>query len=91
MFKLEQQEYIKEAIVWSFIDFHDNQPCIDLIESKLGILDLLDETCRVQLASFLGLPPLPHSLPPAFVACSIFVVYKQQMLGDKHAIHTARL
>ena len=30
------------------IDFYDNQPCIDLIESKLGILDLLDEECKVR-------------------------------------------
>lgn len=29
------------------IDFYDNQPCIDLIEAKLGILDLLDEECRM--------------------------------------------
>ena len=47
MFKLEQEEYVKEQIEWSFIDFYDNQPCIDLIEGKLGILDLLDEECRV--------------------------------------------
>lgn len=48
VFKLEQQEYVKEAIEWSFINFHDNQPCINLIESRLGILDLLDETCKVE-------------------------------------------
>lgn len=47
VFKLEQQEYIKEEIEWKMIDFYDNQPCIDLIEAKLGILDLLDEECRV--------------------------------------------
>ena len=47
VFKLEQEEYVREAIEWSFIDFYDNQPCIDLIESKLGILDLLDEECKV--------------------------------------------
>ena len=47
VFKLEQAEYIKEQIKWSFIDFTDNQPCIDLIEKKMGIIDLLDEQCRV--------------------------------------------
>ena len=47
VFKLEQEEYVKEEIEWSFINFYDNQPCIDLIESKLGILDLLDEECKV--------------------------------------------
>lgn len=47
VFKLEQDEYLKEGIVWTMIDFYDNQPCIDLIETKLGVLDLLDEECRV--------------------------------------------
>ncbi|KAJ8338766.1 hypothetical protein SKAU_G00355520 [Synaphobranchus kaupii] len=47
VFKLEQDEYMKEQIPWTLIDFYDNQPCIDLIEAKLGILDLLDEECKV--------------------------------------------
>uniref|UniRef100_A0A8B9CSC2 Myosin VB n=1 Tax=Anser brachyrhynchus TaxID=132585 RepID=A0A8B9CSC2_9AVES len=47
VFKLEQEEYMKEGIPWTLIDFYDNQPCIDLIEAKLGILDLLDEECKV--------------------------------------------
>lgn len=47
VFKLEQEVYLKEGIVWTMIDFYDNQPCIDLIEAKLGILDLLDEECRM--------------------------------------------
>lgn len=47
VFKLEQEEYIKEEIEWSFIDFADNQPCISLIESRLGILSLLDEESRL--------------------------------------------
>jgi myosin heavy subunit len=50
VFKLEQEEYLKEEIEWKFIDFYDNQPCIDLIETKLGILDLLDEECRVRVS-----------------------------------------
>ncbi|KAJ3754243.1 myosin heavy chain type II, partial [Lentinula raphanica] len=32
---------------WTTIDFSDNQPCIDLIEGKLGILALLDEESRL--------------------------------------------
>jgi myosin-5 len=58
VFKLEQEEYTSEQIEWSFIDFYDNQPCIDLIESKLGILDLLDEECRVIILK-LCQSPLP--------------------------------
>lgn len=47
VFKLEQEEYMKEDIPWTLIDFYDNQPLIDLIEAKMGILDLLDEECLV--------------------------------------------
>ncbi|EGC33935.1 hypothetical protein DICPUDRAFT_98394 [Dictyostelium purpureum] len=44
IFKLEQKEYEKEKIDWSYIEFQDNQECIDLIEKKpLGILSILDE------------------------------------------------
>uniref|UniRef100_A0A8D3BWZ2 Myosin VC n=1 Tax=Scophthalmus maximus TaxID=52904 RepID=A0A8D3BWZ2_SCOMX len=45
VFKLEQEEYMKEDIPWTLIDFYDNQPVIDLIETKMGILDLLNEEC----------------------------------------------
>ncbi|XP_077328704.1 unconventional myosin-Vc isoform X1 [Lithobates pipiens] len=45
VFKLEQEEYFKEDIPWNLIDFYDNQPVIDLIEAKMGILELLDEEC----------------------------------------------
>jgi myosin protein heavy chain len=48
MFKLEQEEYIREKINWTFIDFGmDSQATIDLIEAKAppGILALLDEAC----------------------------------------------
>lgn len=65
VFKLEQEEYLKEQIQWTFIDFYDNQPCIDLIETKLGILDLLDEECRVSLESAF-ISPDPRSVPDPF-------------------------
>ncbi|XP_053556080.1 unconventional myosin-Vb-like [Bombina bombina] len=47
VFQLEQTDYIQEQIPWTLIDFYDNQPCIDLIEGRLGILDLLDEECKM--------------------------------------------
>jgi myosin-5 len=46
VFKLEQQEYEKEGIMWKFISFPDNQDVLDLIDAKrTGILALLDEQC----------------------------------------------
>ncbi|KAF9995850.1 Myosin type-2 heavy chain 1, partial [Modicella reniformis] len=47
VFKLEQEEYVREQIDWKFIDFSDNQPCIEMIEGKLGVLALLDEESRM--------------------------------------------
>jgi myosin-5 len=44
---LEQEEYVREEINWTFIDFADNQLCIDVIEGKMGILTLLDEESRL--------------------------------------------
>ena len=51
VFKLEQEEYLRERIDWTFINFSDNQPCIDLIEGKLGVLSLLDEESRLPMGS----------------------------------------
>lgn len=48
VFKLEQEEYNREGIEWSFIEFPDNQDILDLIEKKReGILSILDEQCRL--------------------------------------------
>lgn len=56
------------------IDFYDNQPCIDLIEERLGVLSLLDEECRVPQGSDAGFvaklhqncAKYPHFLKPRF-------------------------
>ncbi|KAI8644567.1 P-loop containing nucleoside triphosphate hydrolase protein [Parasitella parasitica] len=47
VFKLEQEEYMREKINWTFIEFSDNQKCIEMIEGKLGVLALLDEESRL--------------------------------------------
>ncbi|KAI8394115.1 P-loop containing nucleoside triphosphate hydrolase protein [Radiomyces spectabilis] len=54
VFKLEQEEYVREKINWTFIEFSDNQRCIELIEGKLGILSLLDEESRLPSGSDQG-------------------------------------
>ncbi|KAL3825345.1 hypothetical protein ACJIZ3_021374 [Penstemon smallii] len=46
VFKMEQEDYEKEEINWSYIEFVDNQDVLDLIEKKPGgIIALLDEAC----------------------------------------------
>lgn len=52
---MEQEEYKREEISWTHIDFNDNQPCIDAIESwPAGILATLDEECRIPRGSDSG-------------------------------------
>jgi myosin heavy subunit len=48
---LHQAEYEREEIDWSYIQFVDNQDVLDLIEGRLGVLDLLDEQCRFPTAT----------------------------------------
>ncbi|KAL0834091.1 myosin-14 [Brassica napus] len=46
VFKMEQDEYDKEEIDWSYIEFVDNKDILELIEKKPGgIIALLDEAC----------------------------------------------
>lgn len=52
IFKLEQAEYEAEKIEWAFIEFPDNQDCLDTIQApKIGILAMLDDECRLPKGS----------------------------------------
>ncbi|KAL3047616.1 hypothetical protein OYC64_021747 [Pagothenia borchgrevinki] len=84
VFHLEQEEYIREELAWSRIEFSDNQLCINLIEGQLGLFDLLDEECRMPKGSdeswvrklydqHLSSKPHPHFQKPR-MSNSAFVV-----------------
>lgn len=59
VFKGEQAEYASEGIAWSYVDFVDNQDCLDLLEgggnsglpNGVGIFPLIDEACRLPRAT----------------------------------------
>ncbi|NXW70331.1 MYH1B protein, partial [Hirundo rustica] len=52
MFVLEQEEYKKEGIEWTFIDCGmDLAACIELIEKPMGIFSILEEECMFPKAT----------------------------------------
>lgn len=51
IFEVEQDEYSKEGIDWTYVTFSDNSNCVELIEAKPygrpGILAALDDVWRM--------------------------------------------
>ena len=52
-----QEEYAREGIDWSYVDFVDNQDCLDLLEGAaaapaMGVFPLIDEACRLPRATY---------------------------------------
>ncbi|XP_006154514.1 unconventional myosin-XIX [Tupaia chinensis] len=76
--RAQQEEYAAEGLEWSFVNYQDNQTCLDLIEgSPISICSLINEECRLnpQLqtrieSALAGSPCLGHnrlSPEPSFV------------------------
>ena len=52
IFKAEQKLYEEEKIEWNFIEFPDNQDCLNLIDSNVNsIFSLLNDECKLPRAS----------------------------------------
>ncbi|CAD6184254.1 unnamed protein product [Caenorhabditis auriculariae] len=48
IFQFEQEEYLKEGISWTNIEYTDNTECVELFQSKpYGILRLVDEESNI--------------------------------------------
>ncbi|KAI8848913.1 P-loop containing nucleoside triphosphate hydrolase protein [Chytridium lagenaria] len=54
--KSEQEEYLKEGIQWTPIDYFNNKVVVDLIESKKppGVMAVLDDVCSTMHAQVEG-------------------------------------
>ena len=84
IFKLEQEEYEREKIDWSFIDFGmDSQNTIDLIEKRgTGVLSVLDEQSLFPKATdetFVAMCPHYWERP------DLYTIVNEQALIDKYA------
>ncbi|XP_006833692.1 PREDICTED: unconventional myosin-XIX [Chrysochloris asiatica] len=50
--RAQQEEYAAEGLEWSFVNYQDNQSCLDLIEgSPISICSLINEECRLNRPS----------------------------------------
>ncbi|XP_077601731.1 unconventional myosin-XIX isoform X1 [Crocuta crocuta] len=50
--RAQQEEYAVEGLDWSFVNYQDNQACLDLIEgSPISICSLINEECRLNRPS----------------------------------------
>ncbi|XP_034882548.1 unconventional myosin-XIX isoform X2 [Mirounga leonina] len=50
--RAQQEEYAVEGLEWSFVNYQDNQPCLDLLEgSPISICSLINEECRLNRPS----------------------------------------
>ncbi|CAG9853814.1 unnamed protein product [Phyllotreta striolata] len=93
--KYEQELYKKEGLSVPEINYTDNQDCIDLIETKKGILNLLDEESKLPKPSYthfteevhktwpkefrLGLPRSSNTLKGKLTFNSVSNKFKMQL------------
>lgn len=54
---MPQEEYAREGIDWSYVEFIDNQDCLDVLEGSqdapsLAVFPLIDEACRLPRATY---------------------------------------
>ena len=52
VFKLEQEEYLREEIGWTYITFEDNRQSLELLEAKNGIVDIIDEETKFNMVNY---------------------------------------
>ncbi|KAK9829628.1 hypothetical protein WJX72_006968 [[Myrmecia] bisecta] len=83
VFKGEQEEYAREGIDWSYVEFIDNQDCLDLLEGppsqpSLAVFPLIDEACRLPRATY---QDLAHTLRTRLADAARFTAPKRPQHG----------
>uniref|UniRef100_A0A915CYF1 Myosin motor domain-containing protein n=1 Tax=Ditylenchus dipsaci TaxID=166011 RepID=A0A915CYF1_9BILA len=95
IFQFEQEEYIKEGIAWTNIEYTDNTECVQLFQNKpYGILRLIDEESNInngtdrsmldKLNTFLKSNEyyeIPHKKEDAFIIAHYAGKVKYQITG----------
>ena len=87
-FQLEQQLFRQEKVEWPDITYQQNDQCIQVIEDRMGIIDLLDDCCKLSTGTdrtfvqkILRIQPPPKQL-------SRFPIEKtKQFQPDKFVLH----
>ncbi|KAL6981560.1 hypothetical protein U1Q18_023186 [Sarracenia purpurea var. burkii] len=102
VFKMEQEEYTKEEINWSYVEFVDNQDVLDLIEKVTYQADqFLDKNKDYIVAEYQALldaskctfvsnlfPPLPEETSKQSKFSSIGTRFKQQLQALMETLNT---
>lgn len=48
VFRMEQEQYVAEEIPWQFVDYPNNDVCVNMLETRqMGLFSLLDEQCLI--------------------------------------------
>jgi len=95
IFQFEQEEYLKENIAWTNIEYTDNTECVHLFQSKpYGLLRLIDEESNInngtdksmldKLNTFLKgneYYEIPHKKEDAFIIAHYAGKVKYQITG----------
>ncbi|OQR94959.1 myosin-like protein [Achlya hypogyna] len=77
VFEKEQEEYVREAIPWTFVDYPNNDAVVAMFEAvrPMGLFALLDEQCRLPNGNDTA---LFSTFYDAYAATPHFVVSKLQ-------------
>lgn len=75
VFKMEQEEYTKEEINWSYIEFVDNQDVLDLIEKVFCIVDQCLPFISFSFEEYYALWSTVNSIYCIFLSTCALVLY----------------